>query len=134
MGPQLLAELSLRHVMVQVVMRVVVGQVAEDESGEGREGLRRPEDEHVQAEKDGRERDADRRGHDQPHRVVRVVMVDAVDDEVETVAAGEPRLPVEDQAVEPVLGHGPDGDPGREEQRDRPEPRDRDRFRARRRR
>jgi hypothetical protein len=43
-----------------------------------------------------------------------MVVVDAVDDEVEAIAAAELRLPVEEQAVEPVFGQRPDADPDRE--------------------
>ena len=101
---------------MEVVVGVVVGQVPGDEPREGRQGVGRPEEQDVEPEEEGGERNADRRGHDQPHRVVRVVVVDAVDDEVEAVAAGELRLPVEDEPVEPVLGQGPDRNTDAEEQ------------------
>jgi hypothetical protein len=78
--------------------------------------MRRPEDEDVEPEEEGGERNADRRGHDQPHRVVRMVVVDAVDDEVEAVAAAELGLPVEQEPMEPVLGQGPDAHADGEEQ------------------
>ena len=110
------SRVGLRHVVVQVVVRVVVGQVADDEAGEEREGVGRAEDQHVEPEEERRERDADRGRHDQPHRVVGVVVVDAVDDEVEAVAAAELRLPVEDEPVQPVLGQRPDPEAGEEEQ------------------
>ena len=60
------------------------------------------------AEEEQRQRDARARGHHQPQLVVRVVVVDAVDDEVQAVADRVVRVPVEDQAVQPVLGEGPD--------------------------
>jgi hypothetical protein len=103
-------------VVVQVVVHVVVGEVAEDEPREGREGVRRPEDQHVEPEEESGERHADGGGHDQPHRVVRMVVMDAVDDEVEAVAAAELRLPVKEEPVEPVLGQRPDREPGEEEE------------------
>jgi hypothetical protein len=117
-GAQALPELRLRHVVMQVVVHVVVGQVARDEPGEDREGLGRPEDEDIEPEEESGERDADGRRHHQAHRVVGVVVVDAVDDEVEAVTAAELGLPVEEQAVEPVLGQRPDREPRQEEQRD----------------
>src|SRR4051794_29271120 len=116
MGAQRLPELGPRHVMVQVVVHVVIGEVAEDESREDREGMRRAEDQHVETEEQRRQGDADGGGHDEPHRVVRMVVMDAVDDEVETVAPAELRLPVEEQAVEPVLGQRPDPEAGGEHQ------------------
>ena len=41
-----------------------------------------------------------------------MVVVDAVDDEVHAAAEGVVGLPVEDEPVQPVLGQGPDRDPG----------------------
>ena len=96
---------------MHVVVGVVVAQVAEDEPREGGAGVRRPENQGEEAEEERREGDADGRGHDQPHRVVGMVVVDAVDHEVEPVAATELGLPVEEEAMEPVLGQGPDGEP-----------------------
>jgi hypothetical protein len=116
-----LAQLRLRRVVVDVVVGVVVAQVPEDESGEGRERVRSAEDQHVEPEEERGERDADGGRHHQPHRVVGVVVMDAVDDEVEPVAAPELRLPVEQQPVQPVLGQGPDRDPREEEQRGCPD-------------
>jgi hypothetical protein len=116
---QALAELGLRRVVVHVVVRVVVGQVADDEPGEERESVGHPEDQGEEAEEDRGEGDARGGRHHEPHRVVRVVVMDAVDHEVEAVAARELRLPVEHEAVEPVLGRGPDHDAGGDQQRRR---------------
>ncbi len=57
------------------------------------------------------ERDRHCRRHHQAQLVVRVVVVDAVDDEVHAPAEGVVGLPVEDEAVQPVLGQRPDRDP-----------------------
>ena len=46
--------------------------------------------------------------HHEPHPVVRMVVMDAVDDEVEPAADRVVGLPVEDQTVQPVLGERPD--------------------------
>jgi hypothetical protein len=107
--------------MVEVVVRVVVDQVAGDEAGEEREGGGRPEDQDVGPEEEGRQRDAHGRRHHEPHRVVGMVVMDAVDDAVEPVAAAELRLPVEDEPMQPVLGHGPDPE-AREDQQGGLEP------------
>ena len=50
----------------------------------------------------------DRRRHDQPHRVVGVVVVNPVDDPVQPGADALLGLEVEDQPVHPVLGEGPE--------------------------
>src|SRR3954467_8397041 len=76
----------------------------------------RPEEQDIEAEEESGEGDADGGGHQQPHRVVRVVVMNAVDDEVDPVTAPELRLPVEEEAVQPVLRQGPDGEPAEEEQ------------------
>ena len=112
---QLLAGRRLRDVMVKVVVGVVVGQVAGDEAREEGIGRGGPEDQGEQPEEQGRERDADRRRHDQPERIVRVVVVDAVDDEVEPAAERVVGLPVEDEPVQPVLGERPDQQAGEEQ-------------------
>src|SRR5215208_7950710 len=78
--------------------------------------MRRPEDEDVEPEEESGEWNADGGGHDQPHRVVGMVVVDAVDDEVEAVAAPELGLPVEEEPMEPVLGQRPDADTDGNEQ------------------
>ena len=59
-------------------------------------------------EEERRQRDRDRRRHHQPHLVVGMVVVDAVDDEVHAAAEGVVGLPVEDEPVQPVLGQRPD--------------------------
>ena len=68
----------------------------------------RAEHEHEQPPEPERERDAHRRRHDEPERVVRVVVVDAVDDPVEPGADALLGLEVEDQPVHPVLGERPE--------------------------
>ena len=110
---QPLAEVGLRHEVVHVVVRVVVDEVAGDEAAEEREGGRGAEDQREGEEEEGRQRDRHRGGHHQPQLVVGVVVVDAVDDEVHAAAEGVVGLPVEDEPVQPVLGQGPDADPGR---------------------
>ncbi len=79
---------------------------------------RRPEDQREQPEEQGRERDADRRRHDQPERIVGVLVMDAVHDEVEPAAERVIGLPVEDETVQPVLAERPDQQPGEEQSGD----------------
>src|SRR3954453_16642441 len=55
---QPLSQHRLRRVVMHVVVRVVVGEVAEDEPGEDRVGRWRPEDQRVEEEEHGRERNA----------------------------------------------------------------------------
>ena len=84
---------------------------------------RRSEDEDEQPEEERGQRDARARGHHQPQAVVGVVVVDAVDDEVEAGADRVVGLPVEDEAVQPVLRQRPDEEPERDqERRARPAP------------
>jgi hypothetical protein len=90
-------------------VRVVVDEVAEHEAAEGGVGGV-AEDEQEAEEEEGRERDRHRRRHHQAQLVVGMVVVDAVDDEVHPPAEGVVGLPVEDQAVEPVLGERPEGE------------------------
>ena len=75
-----------------------------------------PPIEDEQPEEEHGERDAGAGWHDEPQPVVRVVVVDAVDDEVKPGADRVVGLPVEDQPVEPVLGERPDEDAERDEQ------------------
>ena len=86
-----------------------------DETGEQGIRGRGAEDQGEQPEEQSGERDRDRRRHHQPKWIVRVVVVNAVDDEVELVATSEARLPVEDQPVQPVLGQSPDQEAGGEQ-------------------
>ena len=101
--------------MVKVEVGVVVGEIAGDEPREEGVCRRRSEDEREQSEEQGRERDADRRRHDQPERIVGVLVVDAVHDEVEPGAERVVGLPVEDGAMQPVLAERPDQEAGEEE-------------------
>ena len=113
---QPLSQLGPRGVMVHVVVRVVVEQVSEDESSEDRVGAGRAEDQRVDPEEEGGERHADRRRHHEPQAVVGMVVVNSVDDEVQTAPDRVVGLPVEDEPVEPVLGQGPDHEPERDQQ------------------
>ena len=53
-------------------------------------------------------------GITEPHRVVGVVVVDAVDDPVQPCAELALRLEMEDRAVDPVLGERPERVPAEE--------------------
>ena len=55
-----------------------------------------------------RQREADRRRHHEPERIVRMVVVDAVDDPMEPRADAVLGLEVEHEAVHPVLGQRPE--------------------------
>jgi probable F420-dependent oxidoreductase len=114
---QALADLAAGDEVMQPVVGVVVDEVAGDEAAEQREGQRGAEDEHEEAEEERGKGDAGPGRHHQPQAVVRVVVVDAVDDEVHPPAEGVLRLPVKELAVKPVLAQGPDEDP-RHHQRD----------------
>ena len=103
-----LAEARARPVVMHVVVRHVVHQVAGEEAGREDVRPRGPEHEHEQPPEAERERDAHRRRHDEPQRVVRMVVVDAVDDPVEPRAEALLGLEVEDEPVHPVLGERPE--------------------------
>jgi hypothetical protein len=94
--------------VVHVVVRVVVDEVPGDEPREDRIGGRGSEDQREAPEEERRQRNADRGWHHEPQLVVRVVVVDAVDDEVHAAPEVVVRLPVEDQPVQPVFGQRPD--------------------------
>ena len=98
-------------------MGVVVGEVADQQTGVERIRGGGPEDEHEQGQECQPQRDAQGGRHHQPHAVVGVVVVDPVDDEVEPVAVAELRLPVKQQTVQPVLGQRPEQQTARDEQR-----------------
>src|SRR5215210_4532681 len=94
--PHHLPEARLRTVVVQEVVRHVVDEVAEQEPGREDAPLRRAHHQHEQPEEPGRQRHAHRRRHHEAQRVVRVVVVHAVDDPVEAGAEPRVRLEVED--------------------------------------
>ena len=83
---QLLAGRRRRHVVMEVEVGVVVGQVTGDEARERGVAGRRSEDQREEAEEQRGEGDAERRRHDEPERVVGVLVMDAVHDEVEATA------------------------------------------------
>ena len=85
------AQPRLGPVVVHVVMQHVVAQVSAQEArAEGQE--RRAAEHQVEAVDEQRgQRDAQRRRHDQPHRVVGMVVVHAVDDPVQPGADARPR-------------------------------------------
>ena len=97
-----------RPVVVHVVVGHVVDQVAGEEAGGEDVRPGRAEDEHEQPVEAERERHAHRRRHHEPQRIVRVVVVDAVDDPVEARADALLGLEVEDDPVQPVLGERPE--------------------------
>ncbi len=105
--------------MVQVVVHHVVDQVPQEESGAEAGGVARAHDEVHDAEDDRPQRDRDGRRHHQAHRVVGVVMVDAVDDPVHPCSQTVLGLEVEDEPVQPVLEQGPDRIAGGEQKHHR---------------
>ena len=98
-----------RPVVVHRVMDHVVGQVAGQEPGAEGERVVAAQHEPEQPGEQQRERDAGRRRHHEPHRVVGMIVVDAVDHPVQARAEPALGLEVEDDAVEPVLHQRPDG-------------------------
>ena len=110
-----LAEPGARAVVMHVVVRHVVHQVAGEEARREDVRPRGAEHEHEQPPEAERERDAHRRRHHEPERVVRMVVVDAVDDPVEPGAESVLGLEVEDQPVHPVLGERPEDVAGEHE-------------------
>ena len=98
--------------MVCGVMGQVVGQVAHQETrGERRHPLRRLEsytqDQVENPDEDQRQRDADREGHDQAGLVLRLGVMDAVEQEKDTFLARAGRFVMEQETVQGVLGQGP---------------------------
>ena len=99
---------SLRPMMVHVVVEHVVEEVARKEAAGENEPSSAWQDSPEQEQEQARQWDARSRGHHKPERVVRVVVVDAVDHEMETVGPFAVSVKVEYEAVKPVLGKGPE--------------------------
>ena len=85
----------------------VVGEIAGQEAGAEGERAVGAEHEPERRVEDQRQRHRGGGRHDEPQRVVRVVVVDAVDHPVQPRADPVLGLEVEDHAVDPVLGERP---------------------------
>ena len=72
--------------MVHVVVHHVVGEVAGSEAGKHRPRERQAEDEHDDAEGEEQDRRTQEERHDQPQRVARVIVMHAMDQEVQALA------------------------------------------------
>src|SRR3954453_12342558 len=101
------AKTGPRLLVVHVVVRHVVGQIPREEAGSEEVSVRHPDREHEEPVEDGGQRHADRGWHYQPHRVIGMVVVHAVDDPVKPGAQSALGLEVENQAVHPALGERP---------------------------
>ncbi len=100
-------ERATRAEVVDVVVDHVVGEVAGEESSAESGRIASAEDQKEDPEHERPQRDADRRWHHQAQRVVRMIVVDAVDDPVHPRAEALLRLEVEDDPVQPVLEQRP---------------------------
>ena len=99
---------GLGAVVVHVVMEHVVGEIARQETGAEREvsGIAGHQVEAVDEQRG--QGDAHRGGHYQPHRIVGMVVVDPVDDPMQSGADAAVGLEMEHDAVQPVLGQRPE--------------------------
>ncbi len=97
-------------------MRVVIGEVADDQPGERGVCRRRAEHQDEQAEEDGCEWEARRGGHHKAEAIVGMVVMDPVNHEVQPAPECMVRLPVEDQPVEPVFEQRPEREAPENEQ------------------
>ena len=102
------AETASRSPVMKRVVEHVVEQVSEEEPRGGRHPGARSERADEQREEAGGERDRDDGRHHGPERIVGVVVVDAVEDPVQPRAEPALRFEMEDRAVDPVLGEGPE--------------------------
>ena len=95
-------------------MNHVVAEVAEEKAAKwsGRESSENKEEESV---KNRRNRNTERRRRDQPGSVLRIIMVRAVDEKVESFSETGFRFVMKKTAVHHVFGERPDEDAKREQ-------------------
>ena len=102
------SELRRRGRVVRVVVHHVVGEVACDEAGQTGIAQRRAEQQRGDEPRDDHDRSGEQDRHDQAQRVARMIMVDAMDQEMEALAERAGELPVEEVAVAEILDQRPD--------------------------
>jgi hypothetical protein len=107
MAAQELAPSTRRNEVMYVVMRAVVKEVADDESGEERLAHDVPERERKDRVEKYGERDARQKRHHEAVFVARVVVMDPVEQEMDPSAPGSVVNPVEHVPVQNVLGKRP---------------------------
>jgi len=98
--------------MMDGVVHHIVTEVAGDEPGEEGVTVFRTENESEKEEKADRKRNADCRGHDEPARIVREVMMDAVHDKMEPFAPGRVRFEMKNLSMQEVLRERPGKETG----------------------
>ena len=105
---QLATERGLRTVMVHVVMEHVVEEVTGEEPAPKDQPRAAWKDSPKEQQEAAREGDAGRGWHDQSKRIVWVVVVDAVDHEVESMRPFVVSVKVEDETMKPIFGECPE--------------------------
>jgi hypothetical protein len=105
---------ALHRKVVSRVMHRVVEEIASEQSGENRRSEPAEKD-NKKGVKDNRERETNDWRHDQPAGVVRVIMVHAVEHEVEALAPSALWFVMENPAMHRVLDQGPDQEPADEQ-------------------
>ena len=110
-------ETAFHREMVGRVMQGIVEEITGEKSGVDRERETTEGEEESPVEKEG-EGNAHARRHDQPAGIVRVIVMHAVEHEVQSLAPGAPRLVMEDPTVHGVFHKAPDENAGDEKQGD----------------
>ena len=105
---QALAEPAAWAMVMESKMRHVVGEVSPEKPCADRPRKRCPQNQNEEHEKCRRERQRERGRKDEALGIVRVLVVDAVDDPVHACPQTAPGLEVEHSAVEPILDERPE--------------------------
>ena len=101
--------------VVDRIMGKVVGKITRDEPREERREIMRSQNIHEAEVKRDRERYADYRRHDEPRRVIRIVVVNAMEHEMDFLSPTAFGDEVKDEPVQDVFGETPDENPDYEE-------------------
>ncbi len=105
---QPLRDAVFRVRVMQGEMQHVVEEIPREEARGDRPRERQLEGHREEEPEERAERHRHRRRHHEPHRVVRMIVMHAVHEEVQAGAEPVIRLEVEDDAVDPVLAERPD--------------------------
>src|SRR6202012_5993376 len=92
---------------MHMVMHHVVGEIAGHEAGRHGPSHREPEDKHDDAECEDEDRPAEQDGHDEPQRIARMIVMHAVNEEVQAFAEVPRDLPMEEISVTEILYQRP---------------------------
>ena len=117
---QLKPEAAVHREMMHRVMDHVVTEITEDQSGESWRGVTTKDNE-KDSIKDKRERDADARWHDEPARIIRVIVMHAVQHKVETFSPAIFGFVVKCVSMNEVLEQRPTEKTDQKKSRDRAE-------------